>query len=263
MHTSDLTRPRNNIPLCVAFYCFLVLSLYLPAVYSSRVSKNLSIIFDSNYTCSNNATNSLDAAEQGEPGTLSNELRRDFQESWEKFIDTLLSDWSMSISVSGPIAASAIAVVQIPDVASDLVTRTLAILSFVCAIMSLCCGCLSTQGYERRKDIQYAPLWIQAVQRNEISMYVAQAAAAAIWVSWSMIFVISAMLSFVWRCNSEPRDRQPHSTEGLLASRIIITLVVILGVSCVTAVLLVLKHWVQAPNKHINYLLQKTHMAPA
>ncbi|KAL0581800.1 hypothetical protein V5O48_000280 [Marasmius crinis-equi] len=75
-------------------------------------------------------------------------LRR-FKHSWEDFISSLLREWKTLNVVSALLLSAILTMFQIPNAASDPLTRTAALLSLICAIMALSYGCSVNDPDER------------------------------------------------------------------------------------------------------------------
>ncbi|EDR03357.1 uncharacterized protein LACBIDRAFT_331715 [Laccaria bicolor S238N-H82] len=61
---------------------------------------------------------------------------------WEAFINSLLKEWKTLNLVSALLIPTLLAILQIPEAADDLITRSTALLSLICALMSLSYGCI-------------------------------------------------------------------------------------------------------------------------
>ncbi|PPR04908.1 hypothetical protein CVT24_007152 [Panaeolus cyanescens] len=181
------------------------------------------------------------------PGTVSPALIR-FKHSWEAFIDSLLKEWKTLNVVSALLASAILTIFQIPEAADDPVTRTLALLSLVCALMSLSYGCMYIVRFGTMRSMFHASRWAEEAQKTKTSILWnawVLLATPAVWMSWAMLLFISAILSFVWRTGSEldPEDRPPLSAKLALIPRIIISTILLIGLIYIIAIVRTLKKY--------------------
>ncbi|KIJ92689.1 hypothetical protein K443DRAFT_423044 [Laccaria amethystina LaAM-08-1] len=140
----------------LVYHNFLLLSL--PAMYSSRVSKMAGLEFDSQGGREGRGGVGVDSASgtafhggsvervylpgssghQGRAGVLG-EAPNAF-DSWEAFIESLPREWKTLNVVSAVLTSAIMALLQVPEASDDPITRSTALLSFICALMSLSCG---------------------------------------------------------------------------------------------------------------------------
>jgi hypothetical protein len=153
---------------------------------------------------------------------------------------------------------------QIDGAADDPVTRSIALVSLVCAIMSLSYGCVYIVRFGTMRSMYRASHWAevsflfplsrspvlctfinilfshptQEARKTDTFIYWnvwVLLAMPAVWMSWSMILFIASILSFVWRTGSIddpiPPDgmRDPLGKKEVLAPRVVITAVLGLG----------------------------------
>ncbi|KAJ3868124.1 MAG: hypothetical protein NXY57DRAFT_645881 [Lentinula lateritia] len=157
-----------------------------------------------------------------------------FKLSWEAFIDSLMREWKTLNVVSALLLSAILTMFQIEDAATDPLTRTAALLSLICAIMSLSYGCMYIVRFGTMRSMYRASIWAEEAQKTKTvvwwNVWILLAMPAA-WMSWSMILFIVSILSFVWRtgAESDPDERAPLSNRAALGPRIAITLVFLLG----------------------------------
>ncbi|KAF8812655.1 hypothetical protein BYT27DRAFT_7159054 [Phlegmacium glaucopus] len=171
-----------------------------------------------------------------------------FKHSWEGFIDSLLREWKTLNVVSAVLASTILTVFQIPQAANDPVTRTAALLSLVCALMSLAYGCMYSVRFGMMKNMFHASRWAEEAQKTNTSIWWnvwVLLAMPAIWMSWAMLLFISAILSFVWRTGSvsDPTNRPPLGDRAALGPRIAITSVLFLGLVYLAMIVRTLKKY--------------------
>ena len=143
---------------------------------------------------------------------------------------------------------------QIPDASSDPVTRTAALLSLICALMSLSYGCIYILRFGTMRNMYKASRWAEVCFPSPVNMRIlfmeplvcqearktntvlfwnvwVLLAMPSVWLAWSMLLFIVTILSFVWRtgATNDPDPRSPLSTTGVLGPRIAVTGVFGLG----------------------------------
>ncbi|KAG7093371.1 hypothetical protein E1B28_007053 [Marasmius oreades] len=157
-----------------------------------------------------------------------------FKHTWEDFIDSLLREWKTLNVVSALLLSAILTLFQIPNAATDPVTRTAALLSLICAIMSLSYGCMYIVRFGSMRSMFRASRWAEEAQRSKTfllwNVWV-MLAMPAVWMSWSMILFIVSILSFVWRTGEvdDPDERAGLSSTAILGPRIAITGVFFIG----------------------------------
>ncbi|KAF8959454.1 hypothetical protein BDZ97DRAFT_2043648 [Flammula alnicola] len=171
-----------------------------------------------------------------------------FKHSWEAFIDSLLREWKTLNLVSALLASAILTIFQIPQAADDPVTRTFALLSLICALMSLSYGCMYIVRFGTMKSMFHASRWAEEARKTNTSIWWnvwVLLATPAVWMAWAMLLFISAILSFVWRTGSvlDPQDRPPLGAHAVLGPRIGITAVLALGMVYLAMIVRTLKKY--------------------
>ncbi|KAF9074689.1 hypothetical protein BDP27DRAFT_1316661 [Rhodocollybia butyracea] len=157
-----------------------------------------------------------------------------FKLSWETFIDSLMREWKTLNVVSALLLSAILTIFQINNAATDPITRTAALLSLVCAIMSLSYGCMYIVRFGTMRSMYRASIWAEEAQKTETLVWWnvwVLLGMPAVWMAWSMIFFIASILSFVWRTDaqSDPDDWPPLSDQAALGPRVAITVVFGIG----------------------------------
>ncbi|KAF9263889.1 hypothetical protein L218DRAFT_901212 [Marasmius fiardii PR-910] len=174
-----------------------------------------------------------------------------FKYTWEDFIDSLLREWKTLNVVSALLLSAILTMFQIPNAASDPLTRTAALLSLICAIMSLSYGCMYIVRFGSMRSMFRASKWAEEAQKSKTfvlwNVWV-MLAMPAVWMSWSMILFIVSILSFVWRTGAidDPDEREGLSSKAILGPRIAITCVFFLGMLYFFAIVRTLKSYGQS-----------------
>ncbi|KAI0051467.1 hypothetical protein FA95DRAFT_1554561 [Auriscalpium vulgare] len=175
--------------------------------------------------------------EEWAPPVVSPALAR-FKHSWEAFVDTLVREWKTMNVVSALLLSAILTIFQIPDAANDPLTRTAALLSLVCALMSLCYGIVYIIRFGTMRSMYRASRFADEAQKTKTSMLWnvwVLLALPSIWLAWSMLAFIVSILSFVWRTGStdDPSADGPNpralSPRQALGPRLAITLTLALG----------------------------------
>ncbi|KAJ3560866.1 hypothetical protein NP233_g10554 [Leucocoprinus birnbaumii] len=186
--------------------------------------------------------------EPSAPPIVTPTLRR-FQHSWEMFIDSLLREWKTLNVVSALLASAILTIFQIPDAAGDPITRTAAILSLICSLMSLTYGCMYIVRFSTMRTMIRASKWAEEARRTNTAILWnvwVLLAMPAVWLAWSMVIFMVAILSFVWRTGSEadpPNGRPPLSTTAALGPRIAITFLSFIGLVYLVLIVRTLKSY--------------------
>ncbi|PBK65565.1 hypothetical protein ARMSODRAFT_960936 [Armillaria solidipes] len=176
-----------------------------------------------------------------------------FKHSWEAFIDTLLREWKTLNVVSALLLTAILTMFQIPNAASDPITRTAALLSLVCALMSVTYGCMYIVRFGTMRTMYRASRWAEEARKTNTVIWWnvwVMLAMPVVWLSWSMVYFIISILSFVWRTGSyvDPDSREGLSPTGALGPRIAITGVFLIGMAYLVLIVKTLKsygmHWV-------------------
>lgn len=193
-------------------------------------------------------TSSQIPREANPPPVVSPTLRK-FKHSWEMFIDSLLREWKTLNVVSALLASAILTIFQIPDAAGDPVTRTTAILSLICSLMSLTYGCMYIVRFSTMRTMIRASKWAEEARRTNTAILWnvwVLLAMPAIWLAWSMVIFMVTILSFVWRTGSEvdpPDGRPPLSTTAALGPRIAVTFLVFIGLIYLILIVRTLKSY--------------------
>ncbi|KAF8164730.1 hypothetical protein B0H34DRAFT_208824 [Crassisporium funariophilum] len=171
-----------------------------------------------------------------------------FKHSWEAFIDSLLREWKTLNVVSALLSSAILTIFQIPEAADDPVTRTAALLSLICALMSLSYGCMYIVRFGTMRNMFHASRWAEEARKDDTSIWWnvwVMLAMPAVWMAWSMLLFVTAILSFVWRTGSvlDPADRPPLGARASLGPRIAITCVFALGVVYLAMIVRTLKKY--------------------
>ncbi|KAI5823385.1 hypothetical protein K523DRAFT_255273 [Schizophyllum commune Tattone D] len=167
------------------------------------------------------------------PPNVSPALAR-FKNNWEGFIDSLIREWKTLNLVSALLLSAILTMFQIPDAATDPVTRNAALLSLICALMSLSYGCIYIVRFGTMRSMYRASRWAEEARRTKTAILWnvwVLLAMPAVWLSWSMVMFITTILSFVWRTGAvnDPEERDPLPIHIALVPRVIITAVFGLG----------------------------------
>ncbi|KDR79502.1 hypothetical protein GALMADRAFT_63425, partial [Galerina marginata CBS 339.88] len=157
------------------------------------------------------------------------------QNTWHTFIDSLLKEWKTLNIISVLLLSAILTILQIDGAASDPLTRYSALLSMICALMSLLYGCIYIIRFGTMRKTYKGAEWAEEAQKSRTGIWWniwVLLAMPATWLAWSMIFYITSVMSFVWRTSPFPSSSQPVPSETsaqILVPRIVISLVLTLG----------------------------------
>ena len=83
---------------------------------------------------------------------------------------------------------------QIPYAATDPVTRNAALLSLICALMSLSYGCIYIVRFGTMRSMYRASRWAEEARRTKTAILWnvwVLLAMPAVWLSWCVTFIIT------------------------------------------------------------------------
>ncbi|PPQ98668.1 hypothetical protein CVT26_013814 [Gymnopilus dilepis] len=165
---------------------------------------------------------------------LENAAYLNLQNTWHTFVDSLQKEWKTLNIISVLLLTAILTILQIPSAAADPATRYTALLSMICALMSLLYGCIYIIRFGTMRKTYKGAEWAQEAQKSRTGIFWnvwVLLAMPATWLSWSMVMYIVTIMSFVWRTTpfSQPSTTD-ESPVQVLIPRLIISLVVTLGV---------------------------------
>ncbi|KAJ7663872.1 hypothetical protein DFH06DRAFT_986647 [Mycena polygramma] len=223
---------------------YLHLLLRIPALYFSRVTrifedarlslpdiKRMARAKADQWTATNNFVWQVQAMvpdQQPLPPSL-----LQFRTSWESFIDSLMREWKTLNIISVLLMSAILTMLQI-EAASHPITRTSALFSLICALMSLLYGCMYIIRFGTMRKMHKASSFANEAQKGTTSIWWnvwVLLAMPAIWLAWSIITFLTCIMSFVWLSGSsqDPVDFV-MSPRAALGTRIGLTIVFSLGV---------------------------------
>ncbi|TFK61137.1 hypothetical protein BDN72DRAFT_778597, partial [Pluteus cervinus] len=152
--------------------------------------------------------------------------------TWDKFIDTCLKEWKTLNIVSVLLLSAIASVLQIEAAAVDPIIRTSALLSLICALMSLLYGCMySIRFYDMKKPYKAAQ-WAQEAQKAQsgiiwnVWIFLAL---PAVWLAWSIIAYLVCIMAYVWRTGGG-ESATSIASHTLLGLRIAVSVSMFFGV---------------------------------
>ncbi|KAF8148053.1 hypothetical protein B0H34DRAFT_803176 [Crassisporium funariophilum] len=222
---------------------YLHLLLRLPYLYFSRVTrifeeaemsmpeiKKMALEATSQW---NDPTRNLPKTWNFEPKVVSPPYEN-LQRSWSLFIDSLMREWKTLNIISVLLLSAILTFLQIESAANDPLTRYTALLSMICALMSLLYGCMYIIRFGTMRTTYKAAEWAQEAQKSRTGILWnvwVLLAMPAIWLAWSMVLYIVCIMSFVWRTGTVDDDsRGPITRQDARIPRIVISVVLSLGV---------------------------------
>ncbi|KAF7345444.1 hypothetical protein MVEN_01562500 [Mycena venus] len=152
-----------------------------------------------------------------------------FRSSWEGFIDSLMREWKTLNVISVLLMSAILTMLQI-DAASHPITRTSALFSLICALMSLLYGCMYIIRFGTMRKMHKASTFANEAQKTTPGIW------WNVWVllamlTWSIITFLTCIMSFIWLSGSSQDQLDfavsPRTAFGL---RIGLTAVFSLGV---------------------------------
>ncbi|KAL0954994.1 hypothetical protein HGRIS_003920 [Hohenbuehelia grisea] len=157
-----------------------------------------------------------------------------FKLSWDDFVTSLMSEWQNQNILSALLLGAVLTMLQIEGIEGDPVSRTGALLSLVCALMSLLYGCIYMSRFGSMNKLYKAASWAEEARNTRTSIIWnvwVFLAMPAIWLAWSIIFFSASALCYIWRRGStnDPEDVVRLSPPDDLGPRIAVTGVFCLG----------------------------------
>ncbi|KAF7984351.1 hypothetical protein HWV62_15371 [Athelia sp. TMB] len=171
-----------------------------------------------------------------------------FKRSWEIFIDSLLKEWKTQNVVSALLLSAILTMFQIEPATSDPITRTAGLISLICALMSLIYGCMYIIRFSTMRTMYKASRWAEEARRTNTILWWnvwVLLAMPAVWLAWSMILFVVAILSYVWRtgASNDPDPRPPLSPHAAIGPRIAVTGVFAVGLVYLVLIVRTLKSY--------------------
>ncbi|KAH9027954.1 hypothetical protein EDB85DRAFT_2074698 [Lactarius pseudohatsudake] len=219
---------------------YLHTQLRLPSLYFSRVARifqdaavsrpELQRIIDACEAAGSETTpfrttgTLLPFPEDWVPPNVSPALAR-FKLSWETFVASLVREWKTLNVLSALLPF-------IQDAADDPLTRTAALCSLVSALMSLSFGIMYIVRFDNMRSMYRASRWAEEAQKTETAIFWnvwVLLALPGVWLAWSVLAFVVAIMSFVWRTGAQGQSQSPLSPHAELGPRIGITCQVGLG----------------------------------
>ncbi|TFK67811.1 hypothetical protein BDN72DRAFT_74695 [Pluteus cervinus] len=194
---ADQVLPKNlgfNL-LQVVYFLYRLLLLNLPEVYYYRV---------------------LRVYEESQPldpdlsiRTSYSEPEVSFSEAWRGFVKALMKEWKTLNLVSALLLSAIFSMFQLPSISADPLTQSVALLSLICALISLLCGCLYIVRFGSMRRRVEAQAWFK--EMTKVNPFIfwngwILLSIPAVWLSWSIILFILSILCFLWRPRKEILD---------------------------------------------------------
>ncbi|KAJ7498068.1 hypothetical protein B0H11DRAFT_1715205 [Mycena galericulata] len=155
-----------------------------------------------------------------------------FRASWESFINSLMQEWQTLNIISVLLMSAILTMLQI-DSASNPITRTSALFSLICALMSLLYGCMYIIRFGTMRKMHKASSFANEAQKGTTSIWWniwVLLAMPAVWLSWSIITFFVCIMSFIWLTGSTQDSVDiVVSPRAVLGLRIGLTVVFALG----------------------------------
>ncbi|KAJ7065422.1 hypothetical protein C8F01DRAFT_1125580 [Mycena amicta] len=153
--------------------------------------------------------------------------------SWESFIDSLMREWK-TINVVSVLLMSAILTLLQIESAAHPITRTTALFSLLCSLMSLLYGCIYIIRFGTMRKMHKASSFAKAVETDDDAVNIwwnvwVMLAMPSTWLAWSIITFLASIMSFIWLTGSSQDSLPTLSTHAALGVRLALSLVLALG----------------------------------
>ncbi|KAJ7593765.1 hypothetical protein C8J56DRAFT_776475, partial [Mycena floridula] len=163
-----------------------------------------------------------------------------FKDTWETFIEALLREWSTLNIISALLLPAILTLLQIDAAVHDPIARTAALISLICALMSLLYGCLYIMRFGTMRQPHKAASWAMEAQKLEAGILWSpwvMLSMPAIWLCWSLITFLVCIMAYVWRSNSiNSPEQRVTSAMVALGTRTAISCVLGLGLVCLIGI---------------------------
>ncbi|KAG6865293.1 hypothetical protein C0991_003678 [Blastosporella zonata] len=193
---------------------YLHILLTLPSLYFSRVArifeeaelsmpyiKKMVVLSADQWPGNNHSMSLVNANPNFAPSIISPHFSQ-LKTTWELFIDSLTREWKTLNIVSVLLLSAILTTLQIDGATTDPFTRYSALLALVCSLMSLLYGCLYILRFNTMRKVHKAAEWAEEAQKSQTAIWWnvwVLLALPSIWLSWSIIFYLTCVMSFVWR----------------------------------------------------------------
>ncbi|KAG8935476.1 hypothetical protein FRC02_008027 [Tulasnella sp. 418] len=209
--------------------------LRLPSLYFARVWR---IIFEAQVSKpeiermirSRNLGRDFPIAVQWVPPVVPPGLSR-FKNAWEDFVETLLKEWKTLNVVSALLLSAILTIFQINGT-DQPVTRTAALCSLVCALVSLIYGCVYVVRFTAMKDMTKAARWAEEAQKDTAGILWnvwVFLSLPAIFLAYSVLFFCVAIMSYIWTTGTD-HEPSPIPSHIAFIPRTIITVLFCIGI---------------------------------
>ncbi|KAJ3503779.1 hypothetical protein NLJ89_g8280 [Agrocybe chaxingu] len=152
-------------------------------------------------------------------------IYKNFKYSWESFVESLLKEWKTFNIISALLLGAILTLFQIPGVANDPLIKFTALLSLLCALISLLHGCIYIIRFGTMRKTYVAVEWALEAQklRNPLWNTWTVLALPAIWLTWSIVLYLVCIFSYVWRTIPADGEKSPYAWNDhlVLAARIL------------------------------------------
>ncbi|KAF8066496.1 hypothetical protein FPV67DRAFT_1495041 [Lyophyllum atratum] len=222
---------------------YLHFLLTLPSLYFSRVArifedaelsmpdiKKMAVVSAKQWK--EGSTTMVHAQWNFEPSIVSPHFSN-LKSSWEHFIDSLIKEWKTLNIISALLLSAILTTLQIDGAITDPITRNTGLLSLVCGLMSILYGCLYILRFNTMRKVHKAAEWAEEAQQTKTLIWWnvwVLLAMPSIWLSWSIIFYLACVMSFVWRTGTTHDPVLQVTPLVAFGPRIAITFVFLLGI---------------------------------
>ncbi|TFK37838.1 hypothetical protein BDQ12DRAFT_140222 [Crucibulum laeve] len=241
---------------------YLYFLLRLPSLYFSRVSrifeeaelsmpqiKQMAIETTSQWK---DSSRGIPAGWNFEPSIMT-PAYSNLKGEWEIFIDSLMKEWKTLNIVSVLLLSAILTILQIESAAADPVTRYSALLSLICALMSLLYGCMYIIRFGTMRKTHKAAEWAEEAQKSKTYMWWnvwVLLSMPAVWLSWSIILYIICIMAFIWRTGTISNQNTPLLTAmDAFAPRTFISVVLGLGIIYFILIMLTFRRYGDAMDR--------------
>lgn len=172
----------------------------------------------------------------------------DGSDLWEAFIDSLWGEWSWKTLIGVSAVSTSAILTILTKVAVNPITRIIAFLSLISALMSLSFGSIYIVKFGTMKSMYRSSRWDEEVRRASNATWWnvwVLLAMPAVSTAWSMLLLLASILSFVWLNGSDndPNTCAPLRETADLGPRVAVTGVLVLGLVFIATIVKTLKRY--------------------
>ncbi|TFK72066.1 hypothetical protein BDN72DRAFT_378122 [Pluteus cervinus] len=171
-----------------------------------------------------------------------------FRKCWESLMESLSKEWETMNIVSVLLLGIDVGMIQISDIASQAPTRAASLLSLLCSLTSLLCGCIYAMRTPSMRRVTESTKWIEETIQHKTVLWNVWVLIAmpAIWLVWSIVFFLLNVMLYTWQTGTE---LTPMTKNGSIIVRTVVTFTFVLQMFYLALVIITLFRWSKPPRR--------------